>query len=506
LAFYLKSRVLSSKKRGVIKIISSQPDGHTLGHFTAWPFLLFMALLVGLVTKTSGFEHATMAPIQGAASLVLNVKDFHATGDGKTDDTAVFAGALTKLAENGGGTLLIPPGTYVVADLNVGSGTVIKGTGSPLPVLVKRPDAKNIINILSVRYADSRGVLHDITIEQLTLRGRSVEDGFSEHIHNINALGVARLSVQHVRFEAFQGDGLYLGRRQQQNGEAIHNSDVTITDNSFDGTNNQNRNGISLIDCSHCIVERNVFTSVSRYNMPGAIDLEPNQRDEIIRDVAIRNNTITGSNGGAGAISVVLNFKDFITSPGKITIEHNQIQSSRNGIAVLWRGGMTTEWAQSLDTVIRNNVIKEVDHPMTLDGVAGITVDHNEFSASRSELQIGCSFGAFGVHFTNNRFERIGGNSVHGITLCGPAADLVFDKNAFTNLGSGQKDGSAIYFARGAATNVTFTANTFSSPAHVTRVAIRTASGVSLRGKTNTWTGNILQDRIQQGTFPHRRE
>jgi hypothetical protein len=486
--------------------MSSRTNGHTLGHIAAWTFLLFMAMLVGLVAKTAGSNHAAMAPIQGASSLVLNVKDLQATGDGRTDDTSVFAGALTKLAENGGGTLLIPPGTYVVADLNVGSGTVIKGTGSPLPVLVKRPDAKNILNILSVRYADSHGVLHDITIENLTLRGRSVEDGFSEHIHNINALGVARLSVQHVRFEAFQGDGLYLGRRQQQNGEAIHNSDVTITDNSFDGANNQNRNGISLIDCSHCIVERNVFTSVSRYNMPGAIDLEPNQRDEIIRDIVIRNNTITRSNGGAGAISVVLNFKDFVMGPGKITIEHNQIQSSKNGIAILWRGGMTTEQTPPLDTVIRNNVIKEVDRPMTLDGVAGITVDDNDFSGSPSELQLGCTFGAFGVHFTNNRFERIGGNSAHGITVCGPAADLVFEKNAFTNLGSGQKDGSAIYFARGAATNVTFTANTFSSPAHVTQVAIRAASGASLRAETNTWTGNILQDRIQQGTFPHRRE
>lgn len=484
----------------------SHGNKQKLGYFIAWLSLLFMALLVQLVAETSGSNHDTKTTIQEASSLVLNVRDLQATGDGRTDDTRVFANALTRLAENGGGTLLIPSGTYIVADLNIGSGTILKGTGSPLPALVKRPDAKNILNILSARHADPDGVLHDIVIENLILRGRSVEDGFSEFTFNIRALGVARLSVQHVRFEAFQGDGLYLGRRQRQNGEVIHNSDVTIAYNTFDGVNNQNRNGISFIDCSHCIVERNAFTNVSRSNMPGAIDLEPNQRDETIRDVTVRDNTISRCNGGGGAISVILNFKDFVTPPGRIAIEHNQIQGSKSGVAVQWNGGMATEQTQSLDTVIRNNVIREVDRPMTLDGVAGITVDGNEFFASRSELQIGCSLGAFGVHFTNNRFERIGSNSQNGITLCGPAADLVFEKNTFTNLGSGQKDVSAIYFARGTTQNVTFAANTFSSPAHVTQVAVRVASGASLKAETNTWTANVLQDRIQKGKFPHRRE
>jgi hypothetical protein len=427
-------------------------------------------------------------------------------GDGKADDTAAFAGALSKLADNGGGTLLVPSGTYVVADLNAGSGTVIKGTGSPLPVLLKRRDAKSILEISSGHIAGSHGVLHDITIEYVTLRGRSVEEGFSEHTHNINVSGVTRLFVQNIRIEAFQGDGIYLGRGRQQDGQIAHNSDVRIADNSFEGVNNENRNGVSLIDCSECVLEHNAFTHVSRPSMPGAIDIEPNERDEIVRDVMIRDNAITGNNGGVGSISVVLYYKDFLTMPGHITIENNRIQDSKHGITVLWQGGAATEQTPPLEMIIRHNFLKEVDGPMQLDGIAGVTVDNNDFSGSRSEVMVGYGLGASNLHFINNRFERIGRNSTQGITLCGPLTDLVFDKNRFIDLGSGRQPGSAIYFARGAVTNVFFTGNTFSSPSRVTKIAIRTANGASLRPETNTWKGNDLQDGVRQGTFAHHVE
>jgi polygalacturonase len=484
----------------------SRRTGSSVKLFVSLVSLSVISLAAGLETGASRPRLAAIPQVQGSSEKILNVKDFKAVGDGKTDDTAAFAGALGKLAENGGGTLLIPSGTYVVGDLNVGSGTVIKGTGSTLSVLLKRHDARSILEISSGHLADSRGVLHDIKIEYVTLRGRSIEDGFSEHTHNINVSGVAKLSVQNVRIEAFQGDGIYLGKGRQQNGQIVHNSDVRVADNSFEGANNENRNGVSLIDCSRCVFEHNVFTNVSRPSMPGAIDIEPNERDEIVRDVIIRDNTITENKGGVGSISVVLYYKDFLTMPGHITIENNRIQDSKHGITVLWQGGAATKQTPSLEMIIRHNFLKEIDGPMQLDGIAGVTVDDNDFSGSRSEVMVGYDLGASGLHFINNRFERIGSNSAQGITLCGPLTDLVFEKNKFIDIGSGRQQGSAIYFARGAATNVSFTGNTFSSPSRVTQNAIRTANGASLRRETNIWKENVLQDGVRQGTFAHRVE
>jgi hypothetical protein len=484
----------------------SQRTGRSMKWFVLWAALLAISLAAGLQAGASRPKLAASAQDQKPSEMILNVKDFQAVGDGKTDDTAAFASALSKSAENGSGTLLIPSGTYVVAELKVGSGTVIRGTGSPLPVLLKKRDARSILDISSGHVAGSDGVLHDITIEYVTLRGRSVEDGFSEHTHNISVAGVAKLSVQNARIEAFQGDGIYLGKGRQQNGQIVHNSEVRVADSSFEGANGENRNGISLIDCSQCVFEHNVFAHVSRSNMPGAIDIEPNERDEIVRDVMIRDNAITGNNGGVGSISVVLYYKDFLTMPGHITIENNRIQDSKHGITILWQGGAATKQTPPLEMIIRHNALKGVDGPMQLDGIAGVTVDDNDFSSSRSEVLVGYSFGASGLHFTNNRFERIGSNSTQGITLCGPLTDLVLEKNRFIDLGSGRQPGSAIYFARGAVTNVSFTGNTFSSPSRVTPNAIRTANGVSLRPETNIWKENVLRDGVRQGTFKHRAE
>ncbi len=234
----------------------SQRTGRSMKWFVLWAALPAISLAAGLQAGASRPKLAASAQDQKPSEMILNVKDFQAVGDGKTDDTAAFASALSKSAENGSGTLLIPSGTYVVAELKVGSGTVIRGTGSPLPVLLKKRDARSILDISSGHVAGSDGVLHDITIEYVTLRGRSVEEGFSEHAHNINVSGVARLFVQNVRIEAFQGDGIYLGRGRQQNGQIAHNSDVRIADNSFEGVNNENRNGVSLIDCSQCCISQ----------------------------------------------------------------------------------------------------------------------------------------------------------------------------------------------------------------------------------------------------------
>lgn len=447
--------------------------------------------------------HESRALLLSESNLVLNVKDFQATGDGKTDDTPAFVKGLEQLAEKGGGTLLIPPGTYLVADLSIGSGTVIKGSGSPIPTLVRRADAQNILDISSPHFADAGGFLHDITVENVILQGRSKQDGFSEHIHNLNALGIERLSILNVRFEAFQGDGIYLGTRRRANGEIIHNSEIKIIDNVFEGANNENRNGISIIDCLHCTLEHNVFYHISRPDMPGAIDIEPNQTNEVIRGVMIRNNTITGNNGGVGAISVALNLRDFSEAPNQIVIEDNHIENSKNGITMLWKGAPLTGSRPSLNSVIRNNVVRGVDRPMTLDGTVGITVDENEFSDSRMEIQLGCSFGATGLHFIHNRFQRIGSNSLQGITMCGPMSDVVFERNEFADLGSPEKEGSAIYVRRGTATNVRFTANTFSSRARAGKTTIRAERGTaSIERETFVWQENVLQNVKHPGSMP----
>ena len=93
-------------------------------------FLLLELLLAGLVAVSQ------TAPTEPARMGVCNVRDYGATGDGTTLDTAAIANAIRACAAAGGGTVLFPPGKYVTGTfemlsnitLNLEAGAVIAGS------------------------------------------------------------------------------------------------------------------------------------------------------------------------------------------------------------------------------------------------------------------------------------------------------------------------------------------------------------------------------------------
>lgn len=65
---------------------------------------------------------------------VLNVRDFGAAGDGRTDDTAAFQKALDAAAAAGGGTVFAPRGNYLFAGrLNVPNAVTLRGVWESVP-------------------------------------------------------------------------------------------------------------------------------------------------------------------------------------------------------------------------------------------------------------------------------------------------------------------------------------------------------------------------------------
>jgi hypothetical protein len=90
-----------------------------------------------------------VALVMATAALadVVSVKDFGAAGNGVADDTAAIQAALDAVAGRGGGTVLVPAGTYVVAPsgattwLKVGSDTTVQGAGESATVFRVKKDA-----------------------------------------------------------------------------------------------------------------------------------------------------------------------------------------------------------------------------------------------------------------------------------------------------------------------------------------------------------------------------
>jgi polygalacturonase len=81
-------------------------------------FILSIALLALVVAgcKTnSGAQHPT-----------LNVRNLNAIGDGTNDDTVAFQKALDICIVFGGGTVLVPPGNYLIGSVTMGSHTTLQ--------------------------------------------------------------------------------------------------------------------------------------------------------------------------------------------------------------------------------------------------------------------------------------------------------------------------------------------------------------------------------------------
>lgn len=70
---------------------------------------------------------------------LLNVKDYEAVGDGKTDDTAAIQEAISKASE--GDTVFIPEGAYLVRTLGLKSGIRIKGEGMLIQRINDEPES-----------------------------------------------------------------------------------------------------------------------------------------------------------------------------------------------------------------------------------------------------------------------------------------------------------------------------------------------------------------------------
>ena len=122
------------------------------------------SLLVALQTLALGAGSAATEPLTGnnpgagdlgtAASTAspapkkgdqVNVKTYGAVGDGVTNDTAAFDAALKSLADAGGGTCLVPKGTYLISasgiTSQVKSGVHLVGEGNAsMPEDCRRAD------------------------------------------------------------------------------------------------------------------------------------------------------------------------------------------------------------------------------------------------------------------------------------------------------------------------------------------------------------------------------
>ena len=78
---------------------------------------LILSLFVIAVAPTYGQQEETAPPMQTDKNAIYNVRDFGATGDGTTLETAALQRAIDTCAKAGGGIVFCPPGDYLTGTL-----------------------------------------------------------------------------------------------------------------------------------------------------------------------------------------------------------------------------------------------------------------------------------------------------------------------------------------------------------------------------------------------------
>src|SRR4051812_14900732 len=192
---------------------------------------------------------AWLTPMLAAASF--NVRDFGATGDGATKDTAAFQRALDTCAVSGGGEVLVPAGRYLIGSVQQGDRTIIRlETDS---VIIGSPDAADYPT-LDIRWEGRmqpgrRALIYAANVEQIGIIGPGRIEGNAAMAAPQNPRGSVVLEPMNctgVRWEGFSVT--------QGGNWATHPTfctDVAIKNLTIRG----NRDGIDIDSCKNVRIE-----------------------------------------------------------------------------------------------------------------------------------------------------------------------------------------------------------------------------------------------------------
>src|SRR6185369_16586534 len=83
------------------------------------------AIAAALTPLSSSAAQPAAPATQGLGTRVYNIREFGAKGDGKTLDTPALQAAIDACTRDGGGTVLVPSGTFVIGTTELKSNVTL---------------------------------------------------------------------------------------------------------------------------------------------------------------------------------------------------------------------------------------------------------------------------------------------------------------------------------------------------------------------------------------------
>lgn len=396
-------------------------------------------------------------------------------GGSAAQNAASLATAIDQASDLGGGKVAIDAGVFDFDTVLLKSNVLIEGAGMDATVLVQADTPGASYGMLHAESADASSFIESVTIRDLTLR--NTVGTFSEFIHLLSLSGVRNFLIERVKFEGFRGDGLILHGVGVSDEEERHNVNVTVRDCIFDGVDNFNRQGISIIDCDGLTVDNCRFVNCTASTMPGAIDFEPDNVFNVVRNATINACEFENVGGNAGAVALV--FAATIPLPVGISITNNffndHIHSGSEIFIIVNRTIAAGD--EDMAVLIAGNAGSNGNTAIYIDDAKGIRLADNVW---RDYATYGFLLGSSGVPTDvaiSDRFIRCGNNPSFPYGAVVRNADgLRLTGTEFIDCGNGIGDACALYFVDGGTTgasdNVDLRGAKVQSPAGNTNYAV----------------------------------
>ena len=191
-------------------------------------FCFVLGLFAILIAPTLTTAKSTNTPSANstrqqtpAVAATVELSDYGVVGDGNTDDGPAFQRALDALAEAGGGTLLVPAGTYRVATAVAkdfsGVAVTIQGVPSsamPAPPTATGEELSAGLNLTS-RIIPATGPnasafrltnLRELTIEHIDFTGRPEE--MTDAFITLYLVDIGKATLRHCEFYGLSSFGI----------------------------------------------------------------------------------------------------------------------------------------------------------------------------------------------------------------------------------------------------------------------------------------------------------
>jgi hypothetical protein len=395
----------------------------------------------------------------------VNVKDFGAKGDGVTDDRLAIQKALDEVGAFGGGTVVIPEGTFLIKRpvkgtpffpilLHVWSGTTVKGAGPTSrvlldPVPATSDDAWIFGTCLKTKNCPTP--TKNITFDNFAIDGNRAKqprfnDKESEHMHAFMIADAEDIVIRNVSVKSVAGDGVYSYREDYRlTVEKSIFTDIARVGVNFGGANDSLAQNNSVDGADWALkmeldgpatrtVRRNTFVGNVGKNVKGGISITSAKTGARAEDMAIEDNRF----------EIVPNNQE-LTRPGINMWGVDRLKIINNTVVGAVGRGITVT-ADSRTVEIRGNTITGVPTAAG-DRVACILFGGRE----NSEGEINA------VTITGNTLT----NCVRGIGLYKPGSAELTGVTIEANTIKDNKDGGVGIGSKSGISNVTIRQNHF---------------------------------------------